>query len=161
MEISLVIFYRWGYKDSGIFTEIDIRNSCMMFSKFGISCARRPLLRLGRWPPEIDLNNSPLWWFDYIPWAKCFHSLAVLPSWLDDWSLSSSIALIPPPIDDINNDEIRSFSRWLSNSPGISTSSLLLVLRLLSLEPFGGSSSMKPPAHNGHVYSWKKIQTTK
>lgn len=35
------------------FTEIDIKNSCMMFSKFGLSCARRPLLlRRGRWPPN-------------------------------------------------------------------------------------------------------------
>lgn len=80
--------------------------------------------------------------------------LVELPSWFDDWSLSSSIDLGPPPNDVINIEEIRSLSRWLSNSPGISTSSLLLVLRLRLFDPFGGNSSMKPPAHNGHVYSW-------
>lgn len=37
-------------------TEIDIRNSCMMFSKFGISCPRRPR-RLDRWPPNLFDTN--------------------------------------------------------------------------------------------------------
>lgn len=131
----------------------------MIFSKFGISCPRRdPLLRLGRWPPNKWNEFSTL---IALKTDRHFGGggefnlplLVELPSWVDVTSPSSSIDLWLPPSPDIRNDEIRSFNRP-SNSPGISTSSLLPALRLRSYDPFGGSSSMKPPAHNGHVYSW-------
>lgn len=84
-----------------------------------------------------------------------WHLLDVLPSAGSSSTINRTCA---PPSDDINIDDRRSFNwRGLSNASDNdkSMSSVTLVLRLCRCE-FGGSSSIKPLAHNGHVYSYTK-----
>lgn len=140
---------------------MDDRNSCTILPMLASGprrflCLRCPAEKTNMANANANANAN------YREWRNCYGDMVwlislldVLPSW--PGSSSSKNRTWPPPLppsDDINIDDMRSFIWRGSESLDDSISSVTLVLRLCRLE-FGGNSSMKPLAHNGHVYSYK------
>lgn len=116
----------------------------------GFWSATCSLSSMSSWEKKRGMNTNAITENSEIDMPCLISLLDVLPSWPGSSSSKNrTCPPPPPPSDDINIDDMRSLNSLVG-----AISSLTLVLRLCRLE-FGGSSSIKPLAHSGHVYSYQ------